>query len=103
MLTVDEKLKTKVELLNWAAGHFPSYFGRNWDAFEECIRDFSWVDEGEVILFHKNLPLAENPSDQKLYIEILRSAIEYDRGVDPKLFAWFHPRCMERLSVILMQ
>ena len=33
---------------------FPDYFGRNWDALDECICDLSWLPPGDVILIHKD-------------------------------------------------
>ena len=29
---------------------FPSYFGGNWDAFEECLRDMDWLPGGGYVL-----------------------------------------------------
>jgi RNAse (barnase) inhibitor barstar len=29
---------------------FPDYFGRNWDAFDECLRDLAWLPAGGYVL-----------------------------------------------------
>lgn len=30
---------------------FPAYFGRNWDALDECLRDLSWLPAEGYVLF----------------------------------------------------
>lgn len=54
---------------------FPDYFGRNWDAFDECICDLSWLSPGDVVLVHRDLPLANNQAALSLYLSILCDAI----------------------------
>jgi RNAse (barnase) inhibitor barstar len=55
---------------------FPDYFGRNWNALDECICDLSWLRPGDVILIHKDLPLANNRASLSIYLSILRNAVE---------------------------
>jgi len=56
------------------AFRFPNYFGKNWNALEECIRDLSWLPPGDVVLIHKDLPLADNRDSLLIYLSILRDA-----------------------------
>ena len=60
---------------------FPDYFGDNWDALEECIRDLSWLPAGPVVIRHHDLPLAADVAGQKIYLSILRGAVEKERAV----------------------
>ncbi|RKG53717.1 hypothetical protein D7X30_30105 [Corallococcus sp. AB011P] len=54
---------------------FPDYFGRNWDALSECLRDLSWLPPGRVVLVHDALP--ELPSkDLHTYVEVLDAAVK---------------------------
>jgi hypothetical protein len=34
---------------------FPGYFGRNWDAFEECINDLVWAPAPGYVLLYEHL------------------------------------------------
>ena len=52
----------------------PSYFGNNWDALEECLRDSDWFPRTPLVLAHEDLPMVESPSEQKIYLEILAGA-----------------------------
>ena len=71
-------IKTKEALLDelYRRLRFPNYFGGNWDALWECIRDLSWLPAGPVVLIHRDLPLAGDAASQKTYLSILRDTVE---------------------------
>ncbi len=69
-------LRRKAELLRALADglEFPSYFGHNWDALDECLRDLSWLGpESAVVLVHERLPLADH-EQRRTYLDLLRNA-----------------------------
>jgi RNAse (barnase) inhibitor barstar len=52
----------------------PAYFGRNWDALEECLRDLSWLGaETRVVLLHEQTPLTDD-GQRETYSDVLRNA-----------------------------
>jgi hypothetical protein len=71
------RLRRKQELLR-ALAHglkFPNYFGWNWDALDECLRDLSWLNAPSgIVLLHEHMPLA-NAAQQNIYLDILKRAI----------------------------
>lgn len=75
-------LRRKRDLLRALAASlkFPNYFGYNWDALEECLRDLSWLPDGEtIILLHEQMPLADE-RQRATYIDILRSVQQVHHG-----------------------
>jgi hypothetical protein len=62
-----------------AALHFPSYFGFNWDALEECLSDLSWLGPGDVVIWHEDLPLSAEPAELVRYVKVLQ-ALRDDAG-----------------------
>jgi RNAse (barnase) inhibitor barstar len=54
--------------------NFPDYFGFNWDALHECLRDFHWIEERNIILIHEELPLLDD-RNMKIYLDILNDAV----------------------------
>ena len=79
----------------------PDYFGANWDALEECLRDLSWIDSHRVVLFHESLPGLDD--DQlTTYLEILRDAVMgWRRDVDDELVVALPFCARERVARLL--
>ena len=79
---ISGRLRRKRDLLRaLAIGlKLPAYFGHNWDALEECLRDLSWLGANTPItLLHEQVPLA-NREQRQLYADILRNAQHAQRG-----------------------
>ena len=54
--------------------NFP-YFGRNWDALHDCLRDFSWTDIFQITVIHRDIP-ALGTDATRIYIETLVDSVE---------------------------
>lgn len=69
---------------------FPDYFGRNWDSLEECIRDLTWLPDGDVILSHQDVPLSEDKALLSAYLTILKGAVQkWSRAGKRRLLVMF--------------
>ena len=52
----------------------PGYFGFNWNALSDCLRDLHWIDCHEVVLVHSDVPKLA-PEDLRNYIEVLAECV----------------------------
>ena len=81
---------------------FPEYFGSNWDALEECIRDLSWLSPGTIALVHEGLPMADDVPNLKIYLAILQGAVVGKKSSSRNpLVVVFPRRWRERIEPLL--
>lgn len=83
-------VKSKAEFLQAAAEtmKFPDYFGDNWDAFNDCITDLSWIAaDGYILLYtHPNNLANSDPLEWSIALDVFQDAIEYWRETDTPLY-----------------
>ena len=75
------QIRSKQKLLGILAKRlrFPRYFGGNWDALEECLRDLSWLSAKKIVLQHPALPFSQESENREIYLAVLKSAAEFWR------------------------
>jgi RNAse (barnase) inhibitor barstar len=83
---------TRDELLDeFARGlDFPQYFGRNWDALEDCLTDLEWLSAEAFVLIITNADqmLKTSPGELKTLGGILTAAASHWSSSEPP--ASFH-------------
>jgi len=80
-------IETKSALLKALASMLmlPAYFGSNWDALFDCLRDFGWIEEHDIVLIHQDLPILPR-RELSIYLRILRDAALDWRSGEPHRF-----------------
>ena len=74
-------MKSKDEIFSFysSALSFPDYFGWNWDAFDECIHDISWLGGATLHIVHPDIPLANNLDERAILLSSLHEIKLYSR------------------------
>ena len=74
-----KNIARKEQLLNHVATalHFPTDFGQNWDALEECLTDMEWVDADGYLIYYEHIEglQSAHPDQFETLVEILRDAV----------------------------
>lgn len=72
-----KKINSKERLIKELGNklRFPDYYGLNWDALSDCLRDFHWINNRNIVLVHDEIPNLDE-LDWRTYIHILINAIE---------------------------
>lgn len=70
---------------------FPDYFGDNWNALFDCLRDFSWISKRGVVLVHSEIPVLYE-EELMTYFEIIFSAVEDWTDTDDHYFKVIFPK-----------
>lgn len=81
----------------------PGYFGFNWTALSDCVRDFHWIDERDVVVVHDELPGL--PSwEVKTYLEVLSdAALGWKPGEAHSLKIVFNDKDRPRIEATMMR
>jgi RNAse (barnase) inhibitor barstar len=80
VVRVPRGVRSKEKLLMILADklRLPGYFGGNWDALEDALRDLTWLPAGRgVSIVHEDLPFGAGGENRGHYLGILQSAAEH--------------------------
>jgi RNAse (barnase) inhibitor barstar len=93
----DQLLKLLYKILN-----LPGYFGFNWDALSDCLRDFHWIEKKVVTIIHEDLPNLDN-RELKVYLELLSEAIvDWKAGEEHEIEVIFPMAVKDKIDMLFI-
>ena len=82
-------IRSKEKLLMILADklRLPGYFGGNWDALEDSLRDLTWLPAKQaVIIVHEDLPFGAGGENRGIYLAILHEAAMHWAAMQERTF-----------------
>jgi len=76
----------------------PEYFGKNWDALSDSLRDLSWVSKHTVVLIHRGRTFIDDAL-WIVYLDVLRECIEnWEKDEEHSIVAVFPESCRDEVG-----
>ena len=91
----------KSELMEWFQVNlkFPEYFGKNWDALNDCLCCLEGINSRQVVLYHRDIPLSDTLNDSTTYLEVLETAVSsWSPSPEHELIVAFDVGCQQFIS-----
>jgi hypothetical protein len=102
IVCVPRQIRRKRELFGVLkkALQFPAYFGNNWDALNDCLRDLSRLGKEvqRVVLIHDGIPFAPQSRSRRIYLELLRGLATDPPSGAPEILVVFPRSAAAELS-----
>lgn len=86
VVPVSSRIRRKRELFGVMKKHLrlPGCFANNWDAWNDALRDLSWLtDVKHVVLRHDGLPFPAESPHRATYLELLQSLLDEAPSANP--------------------
>ena len=102
VVNIPENLEGSTELFEVVKQQLglPRYFGKNWDAFSECLRDLSWVPQRTVALVHSGRTFKDDRL-WKVYLDVLKECIQdWREGEEHRIVAVFPDKCRDEVAIL---
>lgn len=61
--------------------NFPGWFGNNWDALADCLRDITPMNFRRILIKHVDVPFMTGSRDRAIYLDVLLSTCILHRGM----------------------
>ncbi len=73
VVEVPAGISDKKDLFDFYAKEFrfPDWFGRNWDALFDCMKDITMQSYARIMIRHKDVPFADASNDREAYLKVL--------------------------------
>ena len=83
--------------------NLPGYFGLNWDALYDCLRDFHWIEQHKIVIIHDQFPLLKQ-SDAAMYLSVLHDTVlDWKSGEEHSLEVIFDAHDHENIRSLMSQ